>query len=184
MEEAYLYGQRYTPWNSPPYQHCAPRYNAYQSNGYGDAYYGHEDPSPPYPSSQTSIEKALQLLMIQSTNSNFNNSSIVSQPLNSGDLPSQPLSNPRGSIPTLFRCANQERREDTLLYEEDVESVDHEKVYDCLEELEVENEDQEVEDVDQEVEDNDKEPKGMEIVHSASSEATLPCYHLNGTSSG
>ncbi|MED6174942.1 hypothetical protein PIB30_073720, partial [Stylosanthes scabra] len=105
---------------------------------------------------------------------NFNNSSITSQPLNSGDLLSQPLSNPRGSIPTLFRCANQEMREDALLYEEDVESLNHEEVHECLEEVEEENEDQEAEDVDQEVEDKDKEPKGMEIVHSASSEATPP----------
>ncbi|MED6171043.1 hypothetical protein PIB30_036954 [Stylosanthes scabra] len=88
--------------------------------------------------------------------------------------PSQPLSNPRGSIPTLFRCANQERREDALLHEEDVESFNHEEVRECLEKVEEENEDQEAEDVDQEVEDKDKEPKGMKIVHSASSEATPP----------
>ncbi|MED6129156.1 hypothetical protein PIB30_105134, partial [Stylosanthes scabra] len=56
MEEAYSYDQGYTPWNSPPYQHHSPRYNAYQSNRY-------EDPSPPYyPPSQTGIEEALQLL--------------------------------------------------------------------------------------------------------------------------
>ncbi|MED6162334.1 hypothetical protein PIB30_069373 [Stylosanthes scabra] len=94
MEEAYSYDQGYTPWNSPPYQYHVARYNAYQSNGYGDAYYGYEDPSPPYPPSQNEVEE--------------------------------------------------------------------------------ENEDQEAEDVDQEVEDKDKEPKGMEIVHSASSKATPP----------
>ncbi|MED6125843.1 hypothetical protein PIB30_072438 [Stylosanthes scabra] len=143
-----------------------------QSNGYGDAYYGYEDPSPRYPSFQNGIEEALQLLVIQSANNNFNNSSIASQPLNSGDLPSKPLSNPRGSIPTLFRCANQERREEALQHEDDVESLNHEEVHECLEELEEENEDQEVEDIDQEVEDKDKEPKGMEIVHSTSSKAT------------
>ncbi|MED6224400.1 hypothetical protein PIB30_083589 [Stylosanthes scabra] len=98
----------------------------------------------------------------------------ASQPLNSGDLPSQPLSSSRGSIPTVFLCANQKRREDALLHEEDVESLCHEKVHKFLEEVEEENEDQEAEDVDQEVEDEDKEPKGMKIVHSASSEAIPP----------
>ncbi|MED6163448.1 hypothetical protein PIB30_080015 [Stylosanthes scabra] len=148
MEEAYFYNQGYTPWNPPPYQHHAPQYNAYQSNGYGDAYYGYEDLSPPYPPSQNCIEDALQLLcqerkelweaqkriddlvttlqqsvihfVLQSSNSNFNNTSIACQPLNS-DLPSRSLSNPWGSIGTLVLCTNQEGREDTLLNEEDVE---------------------------------------------------------------
>ncbi|MED6163204.1 hypothetical protein PIB30_077693, partial [Stylosanthes scabra] len=62
MEEAYSNDYGYTPWNSPPDQHHAPRYNAYQSNGYGNAYYGYEDPSQPCPSSQTGIEEALHLL--------------------------------------------------------------------------------------------------------------------------
>ncbi|MED6221826.1 hypothetical protein PIB30_058390 [Stylosanthes scabra] len=62
MEDAYLYGQGYTPWKPPPYQHHSPQYNAYQSNGYGDAYYGYEDPSPRYPPSQNGIGEALQLL--------------------------------------------------------------------------------------------------------------------------
>ncbi|MED6151287.1 hypothetical protein PIB30_081054 [Stylosanthes scabra] len=73
-----------------------------------------------------------------------------------------------GHIGTLFLCTNQEGREDALLNEEDVESL-----HECLEEVEEENEAQVAEDVDQEVEDNDKEPKGMEIVHFSSSEATL-----------
>ncbi|MED6138412.1 hypothetical protein PIB30_074011, partial [Stylosanthes scabra] len=77
-----------------------------------------------------------------------------------------------GSINTVFLCANQEGREDALLHEEDVESLNHEEVHECLEEVEEENEDQEVEDVDQKVEDEDKEAKGMEIVHSTLSEAT------------
>ncbi|MED6174576.1 hypothetical protein PIB30_070376 [Stylosanthes scabra] len=47
--------------------------------------------------------------------------SITSQPLNSGDLPSQALSIPRRSIPTMFLCANQEGREDAPLNEGDVE---------------------------------------------------------------
>ncbi|MED6159299.1 hypothetical protein PIB30_041052 [Stylosanthes scabra] len=128
MEEACSYGQRYKPWDPPPYQHHAPRYNAYQSNGFGDAYYG--------------------------------------------ELPSQALSIPRGSIPTLFLCTNQEGREDALLNEEDVENLNHEEVHECLEEVEEENEDQKAEDVDHKVGDKDKEPKGMMIVHSASSEAT------------
>ncbi|MED6226659.1 hypothetical protein PIB30_106084 [Stylosanthes scabra] len=122
----------------------------------------------------TTLQLSVIRLMIQFTNNNINNSSIASQPLNSGDLPSQPLSSSSGSIPTLFLCANQERRGDALLHEEDVESLNHEEVHECLEEVEEENEDQEAEDVDQEVEDKDKEPKGMEIVHSTLSEATRP----------
>ncbi|MED6126324.1 hypothetical protein PIB30_077402, partial [Stylosanthes scabra] len=62
MEEANSYDQRYIPWNPPPYQHHAPQCNAYQSKGFGDAYYGYEDPLPPYRPSQNGIEEALQLL--------------------------------------------------------------------------------------------------------------------------
>ncbi|MED6210128.1 hypothetical protein PIB30_061251 [Stylosanthes scabra] len=83
--------------------------------------------------------------------------SITSQPLNSGDLPSQALSIPRRSIPSLFLCANQEGREDAPLNEGDVENLNHEEVRECLEEVE---------------ENKDKEQKGMEIVHSALSKAT------------
>ncbi|MED6173370.1 hypothetical protein PIB30_058648 [Stylosanthes scabra] len=200
MEGTYSYDQGYTPWNPPPYQHHDPQYNAYQSNGFGYAYYGYEDPPSPYPPYQTSFEEAFQLLyqerkehrenqrrisaqlttlhlsvlcfVIQSTNSNFINSSIASQPLNSGETPSQEPSILRGSIPTLFLCTNQEGREDAPLNEEDVENLNHEEVHECLEEVEEENEDQEAEDVDHEEEDKDKEQKGMVIVHSASSEAT------------
>ncbi|MED6173133.1 hypothetical protein PIB30_056439 [Stylosanthes scabra] len=97
-------------------------------------------------------------------------------------LPSQPRSNPRGSIPTLFLCANQEGKEDALLNIEDVESLNHKEVHEFLEEVEEENIDQEAKDVDhQDVEDKDKESKGMTIVHSASSEATPPMlpFELN-----
>ncbi|MED6199028.1 hypothetical protein PIB30_072138 [Stylosanthes scabra] len=97
----------------------------------------------------------------------LNNSSNTSQPSNSENLPSQPLSNPWGHIGILFLCTNQEGREDALLNEEEVESL-----HECLEEVEEENEAQVAEDVDQKVENNCKEPKGMEIVHSASSEVT------------
>ncbi|MED6126956.1 hypothetical protein PIB30_083459, partial [Stylosanthes scabra] len=200
MERTYSYDQGYTPLNPPPYQPHAPQYNVYQSNGFDDAYNGYEDPPPPYLPSQTGIKEAFQLLwqerkelqenqrrinaqlttlqlsvlrfVIQSANSNLNNSSIASQPLNSGDLPSQALSIPRGSIPTLFLCDNQEGREDAPLNEEGVENLNYKEVHECLEEVEEENEDQEAEDVDHEEEDKDKEQKGMEIVHSASSEAT------------
>ncbi|MED6110390.1 hypothetical protein PIB30_042416 [Stylosanthes scabra] len=71
----------------------------------------------------------------------LNNSSNISQPSNSENLPSQPLSNPWGHIGTLFLCTNQEGRDD-VLNEEDVES---------LEEVEEGNEAQVAEDVDQEV---------------------------------
>ncbi|MED6225331.1 hypothetical protein PIB30_092698, partial [Stylosanthes scabra] len=65
MEEAYSYDQGYTPWNPPPYQHHTPRDDTYQSNGYGDAYYGYEDPPPPYLPSQIGIEEAIQLLCLE-----------------------------------------------------------------------------------------------------------------------
>ncbi|MED6126331.1 hypothetical protein PIB30_077429 [Stylosanthes scabra] len=61
MEETYSYDQGYTPWNPPPYQHHAPQHNTHQSNGFGDAYYGYEDPPPPYPPSQGNIEDILQV---------------------------------------------------------------------------------------------------------------------------
>ncbi|MED6115454.1 hypothetical protein PIB30_090796, partial [Stylosanthes scabra] len=63
MEETYSYDQGYTPWNPPPYQDHAPQYNTHQSNGFGDAYYGYEDPPPPYPPSQGNIEDILQVLL-------------------------------------------------------------------------------------------------------------------------
>ncbi|MED6112704.1 hypothetical protein PIB30_063937 [Stylosanthes scabra] len=189
MELYYSYNQGYTPWNPTPYQLHDLGYNAYQSNGFGNAYYGYEDPSPPYPPSQNEIDELfetlaqerneirevqrkmeiqLDLLIMLATLiiENLNNSSNISQPSNSEDLPSQPLSNPWGHIGTLFLCTNQEGRED-VLNEEDVESL-----HESLEKVEEGNEAQVAEDVDQKVEDNCKEPKGMEIVHSASSEVT------------
>ncbi|MED6180947.1 hypothetical protein PIB30_014729 [Stylosanthes scabra] len=87
---------------------------------------------------------------------------------------SQPLSNQWRSIPTLFHCANQKEREDSLLHEENVESLEQEGMHECLEEVEEENEYQEAENIDQEVEDKDKGQKGIEIVHFTSSEATPP----------
>ncbi|MED6224579.1 hypothetical protein PIB30_085438 [Stylosanthes scabra] len=135
MDGTYSYNQRYTPWNPPPYQHHAPQYNAHQSNGFGDAYYGYEDLPPPYPPSQGNIEDILQVF-----NSN------TSQPSNYG---------------------NQEEREDALLHEEDVKNLNHKKVHECLEEVEEEN-------IDQEVTGEDKDSKGMQIIQSASSEATPP----------
>ncbi|MED6222966.1 hypothetical protein PIB30_069485 [Stylosanthes scabra] len=150
MEETYSYDQRYTPWNPPPYQHHAPQYNAYQSNEFDDAYYGYEDPPPPYPPFQTGIEEAFQLLWQERKELQENQRRINAQ------------------VTTL----QLKGREDAPLNEEDVENLNHKEVHECLEEVEEENEDQEAEDVDHKVEDKDKEPKGMEIVHSASSEAT------------
>ncbi|MED6177214.1 hypothetical protein PIB30_095890, partial [Stylosanthes scabra] len=181
MEGTYSYDQGYTPWNPPPYQHHALQYNVYQSNGFGDAYYGYKDPPPPYPPSQGNFEDIFQVLLQErkefwETQKRLEaqlatvtelvtrlvtlpvaSTSITSQPLNSGDLPSQALSIKRKSIPTLFLCANQEGREDAPLNEEDVENLNHEEVRECLEEVEEKNEDQEAEDVDHEVENNDKE---------------------------
>ncbi|MED6153101.1 hypothetical protein PIB30_098344 [Stylosanthes scabra] len=147
MEETYSYDQGYTPWNPPPYQHHALQYNAHQSNGFGDTYYGYEDPPPPYPPSQGNIEHILQVLLQERKEIwKAQNNSNTSQPSNSG---------------------NPEEREDALLHEEDVENLNHKEVHECLEEVEEEN-------VDQEVADEDKESKGMEILQSASSEATPP----------
>ncbi|MED6212823.1 hypothetical protein PIB30_087197 [Stylosanthes scabra] len=196
MELYHSSNQGYTPWNPTPYQPHDLGYNTYQSNGFGDAYYGYEDPPPPYPPSQGNFEDIFQVLLQErkefwKTQRRLEaqlatvtelitclvtlsavSTSITSQPLNSGDLPSQALSIPRRSIPTMFLCANQEGREDTPLNEGDVENLNHEEVRECLEELEEKNEDQEVEDVDHEVKNKDKEQKGMEILHSASSKAT------------
>ncbi|MED6212258.1 hypothetical protein PIB30_081557 [Stylosanthes scabra] len=58
-----VYGDtRYTPWNPTLYQPHDLGYNAYQSNGFGDAYYGYEDPSPPYPPSQNGMDKLFKAL--------------------------------------------------------------------------------------------------------------------------
>ncbi|MED6108756.1 hypothetical protein PIB30_027166 [Stylosanthes scabra] len=200
MESYYSCNQGYPPWNPTPYQPHDLGYDAHQSYGFGDAYYGYEDPSPPYPPSQKRIEEVIHLLcqerkvireiqeqianqvdalcslVIQwKTQSAINNSSSTSQPLNSEDRPSKSMSNPRGCIPTffrckgrkdtlsqpriptLFRCANQKEREDALLHEEDDESLTQEGMHECLEEVEEENKCQEAEDVNQEVEDKDKE---------------------------
>ncbi|MED6180356.1 hypothetical protein PIB30_009424 [Stylosanthes scabra] len=62
MESYYSCNQRYAPLNPTPYQPHDLRYDAYQSYGFGDAYYGYEDPSPPYPPSQKGIEEVIQLL--------------------------------------------------------------------------------------------------------------------------
>ncbi|MED6226183.1 hypothetical protein PIB30_101000 [Stylosanthes scabra] len=189
MEEAYSYDQGYTPWNPPPYKHHTPRDDAYKSNGYGDAYYGYEDPPPLYLPSQIGIEEAIQLLCLErkellgnrrpsfsiTVKSMEKHSYFVSirQPRRKGGHTAFSTTiNQWRSIPTLFLYVNQEGREDALLNKEDVESLEHKKVHECVEEVEEENEDQEAEDIDQEVKDKDKEPKGMEIVHSASSEAT------------
>ncbi|MED6135564.1 hypothetical protein PIB30_047705 [Stylosanthes scabra] len=131
-ESYYSCNQGYAPWNPTPYRPHELGYDAYQSYGFGDAYYGYEDPSPPYPPFQNGNEEVFQLLcqemkeireiqkefanqvntlcsimiqwMTQSVIGNFNNSSSTSQPLNSEDRPSKSLPNPRGCIPTSSRC--------------------------------------------------------------------------------
>ncbi|MED6209100.1 hypothetical protein PIB30_051423 [Stylosanthes scabra] len=225
IESYYSCNQGYTPWNLTSYQPHDLGYDAYQSNGFGDAYYGYEDPSPPYPPSQNGIEEVFQMLCqemketweIQKQIDDQVNTvySIVihlmtqfakrredtlSQPRSNKwrSIPtlythqegkedaqlSKPLSNQWRSIPTLFLCVNQKEREDALLHEEDVESIEQEGMHECLEEVEEENEYQEAEDVDQEVEDKDKEQKGIKIVHFASFEATPPKLPFELHSSG
>ncbi|MED6124268.1 hypothetical protein PIB30_057380 [Stylosanthes scabra] len=56
------FGREYTPWNPTPYQPHDLGYNAYQSNGFGDAYYGYDDPSPPYPPSQNGMDELFEVL--------------------------------------------------------------------------------------------------------------------------
>ncbi|MED6187637.1 hypothetical protein PIB30_078229 [Stylosanthes scabra] len=191
MEEAYSYNQGYTPWNPPPFQHHTPRDDAYQSNGYGDAYYGYEDPPPPYLASQIVIKEAIQLLCLErkellgnqrpsfsiTVKSMEKHSYFVSmrQPRRKGGHTTFSTTVKSMEKHSYFVSIRQPRRkEDALLNEEDAESLDHKEVHECLEEVEEENEDQEVEDIDKEVKDKDKEPKGMKIVHFASSEATPP----------
>ncbi|MED6112466.1 hypothetical protein PIB30_062007 [Stylosanthes scabra] len=62
MESYYSCNQGYAPWNPTPYQPHDLGYATYQSYGFGDAYYGYEDPSPPYPPPQKGIEELIQLL--------------------------------------------------------------------------------------------------------------------------
>ncbi|MED6183820.1 hypothetical protein PIB30_041337 [Stylosanthes scabra] len=158
MESYYSCNQGYAPWNPTPYQPYDLGYDAYQSNGFGDAYYGYEDSSPPYPPSQKGIKELIQLLCQERKEIREIQKQIANQ----------------RSIPTLFCCTNQKEREDALLHEENVESLEQEGMHECLKEVEEENEYQEAEDIDQEVEDKDKGQKGIEIVHFTSSEATLP----------
>ncbi|MED6184105.1 hypothetical protein PIB30_044233 [Stylosanthes scabra] len=168
MEEAYLFSQGYTPWNPPPHPYseidiketfqllCQERKELRENQRRVNA-------------QLTTLTLSMIRLVTQFTNGNSDNSMNISQPSNSGDLPSRPLSNPWGRIGTLFLCTNQEGREDALLNEDDVESLYHEDMHECLEEVEEENEAPKAEYVDQEV---DKEPKRMNIFHSVSSKAT------------
>ncbi|MED6209181.1 hypothetical protein PIB30_052281 [Stylosanthes scabra] len=138
MEEACLYGQRYNPGDPPSYQYHARQHHVYPSNGYSDAYYGYEDPPPPYPPSQTDIEETFQLLCQKRKELHENQRRVNTQ------LTTLTLS----VIHLVTQFTNE--------------------VHECLGDVEVENGEQEVEGVDQEVEDEDKEPNGMEIVHSIS----------------
>ncbi|MED6198566.1 hypothetical protein PIB30_067634 [Stylosanthes scabra] len=154
MESYYSCNQGYTPWNPAPYQPHDLGYGAYKSNGFGDAYYGHEDPSPPYPPSQNGIEELFQLLCQERKEIWEIQKQIDNQtsPLNQCQIPGDAfllclyaneerthgflkLSNQWRSIPTLFRCASQKEREDGLLHEEDDESLKQEGMHECLEKV-------------------------------------------------
>ncbi|MED6221593.1 hypothetical protein PIB30_056258 [Stylosanthes scabra] len=139
MEVTYSYDQRYTPWNPPSYQRHAPQYNAHQSNGFGDAYYGYEDPPSRYPTSQGNIKGILQVLLQERREIREAQKGIEAQ------------------LAILIE----------LVTRLDVENLNHKEVHECLEEVEEEN-------IDQEVAVEDKESKGMQIIQSASSEATPP----------
>ncbi|MED6176740.1 hypothetical protein PIB30_091092 [Stylosanthes scabra] len=157
MEGTYSYDQGYTPWNPPPYQHHAPQYNVYQSNGFGDAYYGYEDPPPPYPPSQDNFEGIFQVLLQERKEFWETQRRLEAQLATVTELVTHLVtlsvaSNSNTSHPSNFG---------------DVENLNHKEVHECLEEVEEEN-------VDQEVADEHKESKEMEILQSASSEATPP----------
>ncbi|MED6114085.1 hypothetical protein PIB30_076929 [Stylosanthes scabra] len=170
MEETYSYDQGYTPWNPLPYHAHPPPYPPFQDNFEDILQVLLQERKELWEAQKqidnqvTTLTLSVIRLVTQFTKGTPNNSSNISQPSNSGNLPSQPLSNPWGSIGTMFLCTNQEGREDALLNEEDIESL-----HECLEEVEEETEAPKAEDVDQEV---DKEPKKMEIVYSVSSKAT------------
>ncbi|MED6128131.1 hypothetical protein PIB30_094708, partial [Stylosanthes scabra] len=168
MEKTYSYGQGYTPWNPPPSQHHAPQYNAHQSIGFGDTYYGYEDPPPPYLPSQGNIEDILQVLIQERKEIWEAQKRIEAQLATLTELVTHLntlfiASNSNTSQPS--NSGNQEEREDVQLPKKDVENLNHKELHECLEEVEEEN-------VDQKVADEDKESKGMEILQSASSEAT------------
>ncbi|MED6140377.1 hypothetical protein PIB30_092538 [Stylosanthes scabra] len=163
IEGNYSYDQGYTPWNPPPYQHHAPQYNVYQSNGFGDAYYGYEDPPPPYSPSQSNFEGSFQVLLQERKQIREAQKLIEAQLAILTELVTCLVtlyvsSNSNTSQPS--NSENQEEREDALLHEEDVENLNHKEVHEFLEEVEEEN-------VDQEVADEDKESKGMEILQPA-----------------
>ncbi|MED6120344.1 hypothetical protein PIB30_020024 [Stylosanthes scabra] len=132
MESYYSCNQGYTPWSPTPYHPYDLGYDAYQSYGFGDAYYGYEDPSPPYPPSQEGIEELIQLLCqerkeireIQEQIANqvdtlcsiaiqwMTQSAINNSSRRKGTL-SQPRSNQWRRIPTLY--IHQERKKDSRL---------------------------------------------------------------------
>ncbi|MED6225036.1 hypothetical protein PIB30_089924 [Stylosanthes scabra] len=107
---------------------------------------GNEDPPPSYPPSQGNIEDILQVLLQERKEIWEAQKRIEAQ------------------LATLTELVT---RLVTLVVAEDVENLNQKEVHECLAEVEEEN-------VDQEVVDEDKESKGMEILQSASSEATPP----------
>ncbi|MED6219641.1 hypothetical protein PIB30_037614 [Stylosanthes scabra] len=167
MESYYSCNQEYAPWNPTPYQP--------HDIGYDTAPLNH---------CQIQGDAFLLCLDAKEDNAHFLNHGLINgeaiptlyihQERKKDSRLSQPLSNQWRSIPTLFRCANQKEREDVLVHEENVESLEQKGMHECLEEVEEENEYQEAEDIDQEVQDKNKGRKGIEIVHFTSSETTPP----------
>ncbi|MED6199731.1 hypothetical protein PIB30_078666 [Stylosanthes scabra] len=151
MEGTYSYDQGYTLWNPPPYQHHAPQYNVYQSNGFGYAYYGYEDPPPPYPPSQGNFKNIFQVLLQERKEFWETQRRLEAQLATVTELVTRLVTLSVDSNSNTFHPSNFG----------DVENLNHKEVHECLEEVEEEN-------VDQEVADEDKELKGMEILQSAS----------------
>ncbi|MED6175599.1 hypothetical protein PIB30_079908 [Stylosanthes scabra] len=197
MESYYSCNRGYAQWNPTPYQPHDLGYDAYQSYGFCDAYYGYEDPSPPYPPSQKGIEEVIQLLCQERKEIREIQEQIANQtaPLNhcqiQGDafLLSSDAKEERthflnhgpinGEAFLLYTSTKKERRTHGFLNHcqingEAFRLCSQEGMHECLEEVEEENNYQEAKDVDQEVEHKDRELKGIESVHFASSEATPP----------
>ncbi|MED6188856.1 hypothetical protein PIB30_089917, partial [Stylosanthes scabra] len=134
MEETYLYDQGYTPWNPPPYQHHAPQYKAYQSNGFDDAYYGYVDPPSPYPPSEGNIKDILQVLLQERKVIREAQKRIEAQLATLTELVTR--------LVTLFVASNTNTSHPSNFG--DVENLNHKEVHECLEEVQEENVDQEM----------------------------------------
>ncbi|MED6198109.1 hypothetical protein PIB30_062886 [Stylosanthes scabra] len=125
----YSYDQGYTPLNPLPYQHHAPQYNVYQSNGFGDAYYGYEDPPPPYPPSQGNFKNIFQVLLQEKKEFWKTQRRLEAQLATVTELVTRLITLSVASNSNTFHPSNFG----------DVENLNHKEVHECLQEVEEEN---------------------------------------------